>query len=81
MSSSGIFGYINYLVEKDRKFILDTLLNGELHLIPAPRWCANSPIIPANESTTTTTASLSPLDCPVVLTVSSRTISPRVPWL
>jgi glucosamine--fructose-6-phosphate aminotransferase (isomerizing) len=25
---SGIFGYINYLVEKDRKFILDTLLNG-----------------------------------------------------
>ena len=26
--SSGIFGYINYLVERDRKFILDTLLNG-----------------------------------------------------
>ena len=26
---SGIFGYINYLVEKDRKFILDTLVNGE----------------------------------------------------
>lgn len=25
---SGIFGYINYLVEKDRKFILDTLING-----------------------------------------------------
>jgi hypothetical protein len=25
---SGIFGYINYLVEKDRKFIVDTLLNG-----------------------------------------------------
>ncbi|KAF2281045.1 glucosamine-fructose-6-phosphate aminotransferase [Westerdykella ornata] len=24
----GIFGYINYLVEKDRKYILDTLLNG-----------------------------------------------------
>ncbi|KAK4127038.1 isomerising glucosamine-fructose-6-phosphate aminotransferase [Parathielavia appendiculata] len=24
----GIFGYINYLVEKDRKFILDTLING-----------------------------------------------------
>ncbi|EHA49171.1 glutamine--fructose-6-phosphate transaminase (isomerizing) [Pyricularia oryzae] len=24
----GIFGYINYLVEKDRKFILDTLVNG-----------------------------------------------------
>lgn len=28
LSSSGIFGYINYLVEKDRKFILDTLING-----------------------------------------------------
>jgi len=27
---SGIFGYINYLVEKDRKFILDTLVNGRL---------------------------------------------------
>ncbi len=27
---SGIFGYINYLVEKDRKYILDTLVNGEL---------------------------------------------------
>ncbi|KAH0595380.1 hypothetical protein MHUMG1_07132 [Metarhizium humberi] len=26
--NSGIFGYINYLVEKDRKFILDTLING-----------------------------------------------------
>ena len=25
---SGIFGYINYLVEKDRKYILDTLVNG-----------------------------------------------------
>jgi glucosamine--fructose-6-phosphate aminotransferase (isomerizing) len=24
----GIFGYINYLVEKDRGFILETLLNG-----------------------------------------------------
>ncbi|CAK7204967.1 glutamine--fructose-6-phosphate transaminase (isomerizing) [Sporothrix eucalyptigena] len=24
----GIFGYVNYLVEKDRKFILDTLVNG-----------------------------------------------------
>ncbi|KAI6802072.1 Glutamine--fructose-6-phosphate aminotransferase, partial [Hortaea werneckii] len=24
----GIFGYINYLVEKDRKTILDTLVNG-----------------------------------------------------
>lgn len=26
---SGIFGYINYLVEKDRKTILDTLVNGK----------------------------------------------------
>lgn len=25
---SGIFGYINYLVEKDRRYILDTLVNG-----------------------------------------------------
>ncbi|GME62793.1 putative glucosamine-fructose-6-phosphate aminotransferase [Neofusicoccum parvum] len=25
----GIFGYVNYLVEKDRKFILDTLVNGK----------------------------------------------------
>ena len=28
-SRSGIFGYVNYLVEKDRKFILDTLVNGK----------------------------------------------------
>lgn len=27
---SGIFGYINYLVEKDRKYIIDTLVNGML---------------------------------------------------
>lgn len=26
--TSGIFGYINYLVDKDRKYILDTLVNG-----------------------------------------------------
>ncbi|KIH92761.1 glucosamine--fructose-6-phosphate aminotransferase (isomerizing) [Sporothrix brasiliensis 5110] len=26
--SDGIFGYVSYLVEKDRKFILDTLVNG-----------------------------------------------------
>lgn len=26
--SSGIFGYINYLVDKDRKYILNTLING-----------------------------------------------------
>jgi len=30
--NSGIFGYINYLVEKDRKYILDTLVNGTLFL-------------------------------------------------
>lgn len=29
----GIFGYINYLVEKDRKYILDTLVNGECQLL------------------------------------------------
>lgn len=28
ISHSGIFGYINYLVEKDRKYIVDTLVNG-----------------------------------------------------
>jgi hypothetical protein len=28
VSYSGIFGYVNYLVEKDRKFIIDTLING-----------------------------------------------------
>jgi glucosamine--fructose-6-phosphate aminotransferase (isomerizing) len=28
VGDSGIFGYINYLVEKDRKYILDTLVNG-----------------------------------------------------
>jgi hypothetical protein len=28
MGNSGIFGYVNYLVEKDRKTILDTLVNG-----------------------------------------------------
>jgi hypothetical protein len=26
--SSGIFGYVNCLVERDRKYILDTLVNG-----------------------------------------------------
>ncbi len=31
---SGIFGYINYLVEKDRKYILDTLVNGMCCVIP-----------------------------------------------
>jgi hypothetical protein len=33
LSVSGIFGYINYLVEKDRKFILDTLVNGQPPLL------------------------------------------------
>lgn len=28
----GIFGYINYLVERDRKYIIDTLVNGLLRL-------------------------------------------------
>lgn len=27
--SSGIFGYINYLVEKDRDYIVQTLVNGK----------------------------------------------------
>lgn len=31
-NNSGIFGYINYLVEKDRKYILNTLINGKLGL-------------------------------------------------
>lgn len=30
---SGIFGYINYLVEKDRKQILDTLVNGQCQTV------------------------------------------------
>ena len=34
MSNSGIFGYVNYLVEKDRKTILDTLVNGMSHAAP-----------------------------------------------
>lgn len=29
----GIFGYINYLVEKDRRFIIDTLVNGMWELL------------------------------------------------
>jgi hypothetical protein len=33
---SGIFGYINYLVEKDRKFILDTLVNGQPPFLLGP---------------------------------------------
>ena len=36
MVHSGIFGYISYLVEKDRKYILDTLVNGR-HLLLAGR--------------------------------------------
>jgi hypothetical protein len=33
---SGIFGYINYLVDKDRKYILNTLINGRS---PVPPHC------------------------------------------
>ena len=33
---SGIFGYVNYLVERDRKYILDTLVNGEFLPHPSP---------------------------------------------
>ena len=35
---SGIFGYISYLVEKDRKYILDTLVNGTEHHAKLYRW-------------------------------------------
>jgi hypothetical protein len=34
---SGIFGYINYLVEKDRKYILDTLINGKCSPLVRPK--------------------------------------------
>jgi hypothetical protein len=34
---SGIFGYINYLVEKDRKYIIDTLINGKQTQQPLPQ--------------------------------------------
>lgn len=27
-NKSGIFGYINYLIEKDRAYIIQTLVNG-----------------------------------------------------
>jgi len=33
---SGIFGYVNYLVEKDRKYIIDTLVNGQSAAIIRP---------------------------------------------
>ena len=39
-ANSGIFGYVNYLVEKDRKFILETLLNGEFGLFFLSAWLA-----------------------------------------
>ena len=29
---SGIFGYINYLVDRDRKYIIDTLVKGTVPL-------------------------------------------------
>jgi hypothetical protein len=35
--ASGIFGYINYLVEKDRKYILNTLINGKCPCPTTPR--------------------------------------------
>ena len=40
--SSGIFGYVNYLVEKDRKFILDTLINGTFEMARRP--CPHHPV-------------------------------------
>ena len=38
--NSGIFGYVNYLVEKDRKYILTTLVNGmpARHQQPLASW-------------------------------------------
>jgi len=36
--NSGIFGYINYLIEKDRKYILDTLVQGWLPHYDPQRW-------------------------------------------
>lgn len=51
---SGIFGYINYLVEKDRKYILNTLINGKsthpLRLPPSSSTSSSSssPQHPAN---------------------------------
>lgn len=41
---SGIFGYINYLVEKDRKWIVDTLING-MPFCSAPLPCLNQPVL------------------------------------
>lgn len=32
VARSGIFGYVNYLVERDRETILDTLTNGKLDI-------------------------------------------------
>ncbi|KAK1447035.1 glucosamine-fructose-6-phosphate aminotransferase [Colletotrichum cuscutae] len=39
----GIFGYVNYLVEKDRKFILETLVNAPPYLESC---FANGPLLP-----------------------------------
>lgn len=53
--NSGIFGYLNYLVEKDRKFIIDTLLNGELdmHLIFTCVRYANNDLTQASSDSNT----------------------------
>lgn len=38
LRKSGIFGYINYLVERDRKYILDTLVKGKSSPALATFW-------------------------------------------
>ncbi|KAK7459224.1 glucosamine-fructose-6-phosphate aminotransferase [Colletotrichum acutatum] len=43
----GIFGYVNYLVEKDRKFILDTLVNAPPYLESC---FAHGPLLPTGLS-------------------------------
>ena len=48
LSRSGIFGYVNYLVEKDRKVILQTLINGKPS--PAPRRRPAATILPLTRS-------------------------------
>lgn len=45
INHSGIFGYINYLVEKDRKFITDTLINGMCALFFAPPFLCLAPLV------------------------------------
>lgn len=82
-SSSGIFGYINYLVEKDRKFIVDTLINGTSSARRrAPRapatWRRRDGALPRHFSSVQTS------NAPVADVDSSRVIRPlpsRVPRL